>query len=64
MRRYLASETEPIRPMKGRALRRLAHVLRQAGQAADADALAAEAGKLDPVDWEPGVPPEEMYGAP
>jgi tetratricopeptide (TPR) repeat protein len=64
VRRYLASKPEPIPPMKGRALRRLAHVSRQAGKAAEAEALVAQAEKLDPVDWTPIVPPEELYGAP
>jgi tetratricopeptide (TPR) repeat protein len=64
VRRYLASKPDPVQPMKARALRRLAHVSRQAGKAAEADALFARARKLDPIDWAPGVPSEELYGAP
>jgi Flp pilus assembly protein TadD len=64
VRRYLASKPDPIPPLKARALRRLAHISRQAGKAAEADDLASEAAKLDPVDWTPIVPADELYGAP
>ena len=61
---YLDVQPLPAGPCRARGLRMLARVRERQGKAVEAGALRDEAAALDPVDWWPPVPPEELYTPP